>query len=78
VNAVRDMIATGVMPIGMSLAGLLVARAGIVIAFLVMGIGMFASCALALFDRKFRNVEMPEEKPERLAPMAVREEAYVI
>jgi DHA3 family macrolide efflux protein-like MFS transporter len=31
VNAVRDMVATGVMPIGMGLAGILVKQAGIVV-----------------------------------------------
>lgn len=60
VNSVRDMVATGVMPIGMGMAGILVQKAGLVAAFAVMGIGMSMACVVGLADRKFRNVVMPE------------------
>lgn len=61
VNAVREMVATGVMPIGMLLAGTLVQQAGLVAAFLVMGVGMVAACLAGLLDPRFRDVQMPEE-----------------
>jgi DHA3 family macrolide efflux protein-like MFS transporter len=76
VNAVRDMVATGVMPIGMGLAGILVKEAGLTVAFLTMGIGMAAACFAGLFDPKFRDVEMPEDPPETPAE-AKRDVAYV-
>jgi DHA3 family macrolide efflux protein-like MFS transporter len=60
VNAVRDMIATGVMPIGMGLAGVLVARTSLLAAFLTMGVGMTLACLYGLLDPRFRDVEMPE------------------
>jgi len=63
VNSVRDMVATGVMPIGMGLAGLLVEKAGLVTAFLVMGIGMAIAGFVGFVDPRFRNVEMPEPEP---------------
>lgn len=63
VNAVRDMVATGVMPIGMGMGGLLVHQAGLVAAFLVMGVGMSVACLVGLFDRQFRTARMPEDAP---------------
>ncbi|WP_025225924.1 MFS transporter [Fimbriimonas ginsengisoli] len=74
VNAVREMISVGVMPISMGLAGLIVARTGVEIAFMLMGSGMSLSCLLGLLDRRFRNIEMPETAtPEKFVP--TREEA---
>jgi MFS transporter, DHA3 family, macrolide efflux protein len=72
VNAVREMVATGVMPIGMSLAGLLVQSAGIVATFLVMGVGMVLACLGGLLDPRFRDVEMPKkEESVELDPVAI-------
>lgn len=64
VNSVRDMIATGVMPLGMVMGGQLVERFGVVVAFLVMGVGMAGAGFLTLFDRQFRSVQMPPDPPE--------------
>lgn len=62
VNSVRDMVATGVMPISMGLAGILVKSAGVSVAFLVMGIGMAVACFAGLLDRQFRDVVMPADE----------------
>jgi len=64
VNAVLNMIATGVMPIGMVLAGAMVQRYGLVAGFLVMGVGMMVACLVGLLDPKFRDVEMPRPDEE--------------
>jgi MFS family permease len=68
VNAVRDMAATGVMPIGMAAAGLLVAEVGLVVGFLAMGVGMAVACFAGLFDARFREVVMPDDE-EAASPM---------
>jgi MFS family permease len=71
VNSVRDTISQGVMPIGLYLGGILVARCGLVTAFLVMGIGMFGACLVGFFDRGFREARMPRSEPvESPAPAA--------
>jgi MFS family permease len=62
VNSVRDMVATGVMPVGMGLAGILVKEAGVSTAFLAMGVGMTVACLAGLLDRKFRDVVMPTDE----------------
>jgi hypothetical protein len=59
VNSVMTMIQVGVMPIGVCLGGLLVAQAGISLAFLVMGGGMALAALAGLLDREFRLLEMP-------------------
>lgn len=61
VNSVRDMIATGVMPIGMTIGGKIVGTVGPAAMFLIMGIGMVGSCVGGLLDGSFRNAEMPRE-----------------
>jgi DHA3 family macrolide efflux protein-like MFS transporter len=68
VNSVREMIATGIMPIGMLLAGGMIRQWGLVTAFLVMGVVMMGACLAAMLDREFRNVRMPEpeSQPENL------------
>jgi len=60
VNAVRDMVATGVMPIGMIGGGLLVSKVGIFGGWLGMGTGMVVACSVGMLDRRYRNVVMPE------------------
>jgi hypothetical protein len=49
----------GSQPIGMSLGGILIERFGLVAVFITMGIGMVGTCALGLFDREFRRLELP-------------------
>lgn len=61
VNAVRDMIATGVMPLGMGIGGILVKEVGLVASFLIMGIGMAGACLVGFLDRQFREVTMPDD-----------------
>lgn len=71
VSAVRDMIATGIMPIGMSLAGVMVDKAGLVVSFLIMGGGMTLACLYGFLDSRYRNVTTPEEavdKPAETSP----------
>lgn len=72
VNAVREMISTGVMPIGMSMAGALVARIGVEWMFILMGAGMTGACLGGLLDRRFRNIELPEPMSDEL-PLPVEE-----
>lgn len=58
-NAVLAMISNASGVIGNGLGGLLVAKAGLSNAFLVMGIGMAIACLTGLLDSRFRRVEMP-------------------
>jgi len=74
VNAVQNMIATGVMPIGMALGGTLVNRIGISGLFLAMGTGMALACLAGLLDPGFRNVRMPDPTPPA-EPEPIPEEA---
>lgn len=76
VNSVRDMVATGVMPISMAAAGFLVKQSGVSVAFLVMGLGMASACFAGLLDPKFRDVVMPKDE-EIPAPAPDREFAPV-
>jgi MFS transporter, DHA3 family, macrolide efflux protein len=66
VNAAREMVATGVMPVGMSAGGFMVSQLGLVTAFLIMGIGMTLACLVGLIDRRFRESEMPAEVAKEL------------
>ena len=59
VAAVQNGIATGAMPVGMALGGVLSERLGIAGGFLTMGAGMTLACLLGLADRRFRGVRMP-------------------
>lgn len=59
VAAVQNGIATGAMPVGMFLGGLLSERLGIAGGFLAMGVGMTLACLLGLLDGTFRRVRMP-------------------
>jgi MFS family permease len=59
VNSVREMIATGITPIGFVLGGVLVGTFGLIAAFLTMGFGMMGGCLVGIADRRFRSQEMP-------------------
>ncbi len=59
VAAVQNAIATGAMPVGMALGGILAGRLGIQGGFLAMGAGMTLACLLGLLDPGFRRVRMP-------------------
>lgn len=56
VNSVVSMIATGVMPIGAALGGILIDKLGLVGTFLLMGGGMVLAVVVGLLDRTFRGV----------------------
>lgn len=58
VNSVYSMVTMGVMPLGQSLAGVLVKQAGLANAFLIMGVGMVGAAVVGLADRRFRVVRM--------------------
>lgn len=68
VNAAREMVATGVMPIGMAFAGLMVSRVGITWSFLAMGLGMTGACLYGFLDAGLRDAEMPDSDPVETAP----------
>jgi MFS family permease len=74
VNSVLNMVATGMMPIGAGLGGILLEKAGLVGAFWIMGAGVMLACLIGFGDRIFRNVIMPtrsvDEEPEG-SPQAV-------
>jgi DHA3 family macrolide efflux protein-like MFS transporter len=65
VNSALMMLRTGMMPLGMTLGGLLIGGVGLVGMFLIMGLGMVAVAAAALLDPAFRasNLE-PEVAPD--------------
>jgi len=60
VGSVLTMVRLGVMPIGLSLGGLLVNSAGLTNMYLIMGLGMTAVALLALANKAFRSAELPE------------------
>jgi len=60
VNSVFAMASFAAMPLGMSAAGLLVARFGPEAMFLMMGAAMFLFVVPMLADRQFRGATMPE------------------
>jgi len=59
VNSIYSMLQMGVQPLGLGLGGVLVAQAGISLAFIVMGGGMALAALAGLLDREFRRLEMP-------------------
>lgn len=59
-NAVRDMVSSAVMPIGMVLAGLMLREIGLVQSFLVMSGVMVVAGLAGFLDRRYRGVRMPE------------------
>ena len=61
VNSVKEMITTGVMPVGMALGGFLLGRMGLVGSFVAMGAVCMVAGAAGFVDKKYRNVLMPEE-----------------
>lgn len=73
VNSLAMMSWTAVMPIGMMLGGVLVEKAGLVNAFLIMGGGMLAVTLAGLLVRPFREAEMPLPKPVEAEPGAGEE-----
>jgi DHA3 family macrolide efflux protein-like MFS transporter len=60
VNSVQQMVATGVMPIGMAMGGFLVDSIGVVGTFILMGTGMTLACFAGLLDPVYRNIRNPE------------------
>jgi MFS transporter, DHA3 family, macrolide efflux protein len=58
VNSVLSMVGTGIMPVGLLLAGLLVQHGGLQLTFLVMGLGMVVAAMGALLDREFRRADL--------------------
>ncbi len=58
INSVYTMLQAGVMPVGLSLGGLLVAQVGIEIAFVVMGATMALAALTGLLDRPFRTLSI--------------------
>lgn len=71
VNSAITMAAMGVMPLGMMLAGIVTAKIGVVLMFIVMGGGMVAASAFGLIDGPFRNATMPGDS-EHPAPEPVQ------
>ncbi len=63
VNALLSMIATGIMPIGMAAAGLIVETVGLPNTFLIMGGGMLAGTMLGFLSPDFRNARS-EPRPD--------------
>lgn len=64
VNSVLSTLSMGVMPLGMAAGGLLVESAGIVNAFLTMGLGMGAVALVGLLHGPFRSSVIPREAAE--------------
>jgi len=68
VNSSLMMLSTGMMPLGMGLAGTMVEIVGLVNGFLIMGIGMGVVAMLGLASRPFRTSIMPAEDPSHNNP----------
>jgi MFS family permease len=63
VNSAITMVTIGMHPVGMAMAGLLIAGVGIVQSYLFMGIGMGVAALLGLLSPSFRNAIMPSTSP---------------
>jgi len=64
VNSVISMIGMGIMPVGMLLAGSMIAAIGLQVAFIIMGAGMFITSLFGLFNKAYRSAVMPETSTE--------------
>jgi MFS transporter, DHA3 family, macrolide efflux protein len=67
-NAVRDMVSSAVMPIGMVLAGVMLRQFGLVLSFVAMAGVMVAAGLAGFLDRRYRGVRMPEAVFSRIEP----------
>lgn len=67
VSSVRETISTSVMPVGLCLGGILVAKAGLVATFLVIGCGMVGACLFGFLDPAFRETRMPSPEATEAA-----------
>lgn len=63
------MLAMGVMPVGMLLAGTLTDAIGLVWMFLLMGGGMLVSSLVGLLDRPFREARLPDQAESTSPPV---------
>lgn len=63
VQSVVSMIGMSAMPIGNAVAGNLTEALGLVMMFVIMGIGMVASAGLAILDPAFRRAELVTQAP---------------
>ena len=72
VNSVLNMAQMGVQPLGLSVAGGLVDRFGLVNMFLVMGLGMLLASLTGLWSRAFRTARMTDESPQ-ISPQTAAE-----
>ncbi|MCX7800041.1 MAG: MFS transporter [Fimbriimonadales bacterium] len=70
VNSVFAMASFAAMPLGMSAAGVLVARFGAEAMFLMMGAAMILFVVPMLADRQFRGATMPEPAPATSGTMS--------
>lgn len=67
VMSVRSMIGMGVQPLGLSLGGFLLDRAGLTNMFLVMGGGMALGAVISLPNRELRRSRLPQSAACRAA-----------
>lgn len=71
VNSALTMMRMGITPLGLGLAGLMIKAAGLVGAFLIMGLGMVAVALAGLLSKDFRRAEMPAaQEPQAAAQVA--------
>ena len=73
VNSLAMMSWTAVMPIGMALAGIVMAKFGLDNMFWIMGIGMLIVTMGGLMVRDFRRAEMPTAVPRLIDEVIVAE-----
>lgn len=73
VNSLAMMSWTAVMPIGMALAGITMAKFGLDNMFWIMGIGMLVVTVGGLLVRDFRRAEMPSSPPRLIDEVIVAE-----
>lgn len=59
VNSANNMLRAGIMPVGMSLGGILVKAIGVTGAFVMMGSGFLVAAVLGLLIREFRESTLP-------------------
>lgn len=75
VNSIAMMSWTAVMPVGMGLAGVLIAKVGLDETFWLMGGGMLLVTLGGLLVPAFRHARMPNTTPDSVQPDGVSEPA---
>lgn len=75
VSSVLNMTRMSIVPLGMAMGGILVAKVGVVGGFAVMGFGMALAALMGLASSSFRNAVIPDAPADAVVNAAIVEPA---